>query len=116
MIIAVLEEEIMYPHIHKYKFDCEISAGHNHRMSGHTENLIGISVFHFHYFYGISSYNNHTHYYAGITSLPIKTENGHIHRIEGIMEINDLHEHRFENYTFEDIEYISRKKRSEAFI
>jgi len=49
--------------------------------------MIGIEAFHIHAYYGISSYNGHTHYFSGFTGLPIKTENGHIHRIEGILEI-----------------------------
>lgn len=106
----------MYPHIHKYKFECEKSSMHSHKMNGCTENIIGFSLFHFHYFFGITSYDNHTHYYAGITSLPVKTENGHIHRIEGILEINDMHEHKYSNYTFEDVEYISDGKRHEAYV
>jgi len=48
--------------------------------------MIGIEAFHIHAYYGISSYNGHTHYFSGFTGLPIKTENGHIHRIEGILE------------------------------
>ncbi|MCX8131787.1 MAG: YmaF family protein [Clostridia bacterium] len=106
----------MYPHIHKYKLECENSDNHTHRMVGCTENLIGFSSFHFHYYYGITSYNNHTHYYTGITGLPIKTENGHIHRIEGLLEVNNMHDHKYTSSTSEDVEYFSDKRRNEAYV
>ena len=97
----------MVPHLHKYKFDCKPSNGHSHKTFGYTDNMIGINIFHFHYFWGICSYTGHTHYYSGFTGLPVKTENGHIHKIEGILELNSLHEHPFSNYTFEEVGYIS---------
>jgi len=55
----------------------------------------------------VSNYITHTHYFSGITSLPIKTDNGHIHRMEGILEYNDFHKHKFRGYTFEDVGYTS---------
>ena len=106
----------MYPHVHKYKFESASENNHSHRMSGYTENAIGLLPIHFHYFYGVTSYNNHTHYYSGITGLPIKTENGHIHKLEGIMEVNNAHGHDYINYTLEDVEYISGKKYTKAYI
>ena len=104
----------MVPHTHRYRFECEETEFHKHRLHGHTDYMIGINVLHFHYFCGISSYNNHTHYFSGITGLPIKTENGHIHRIEGFLESNNTHEHKFSDFTFEDIEYFNRKIIREA--
>ena len=106
----------MVSHLHKYKFESRSVQGHNHKIIGCTDVMMGISTFHFHYFSGISSYNNHTHYFSGYTGLPIKTENGHIHRIEGLLECNNQHEHKFKDYTFEEIEYNKRKLCIKAFI
>lgn len=106
----------MNRHSHQYKFDSKISAGHTHRIMGYTENMVGIDAIHFHFFYGISSYNNHTHYYSGITGLPVKTENGHMHKIENVLEANCLHEHPITGFTFENISYIPRKSGKEAYI
>ncbi len=97
-------------HLHKYKLECQITKGHSHRMIGYAGNMIGVGSFHFHFFYGVSSYDNHTHYFSGITGMPVKTENGHIHRMEGLLENNILHEHEFKGYTFEDISYYSSKQ------
>jgi len=106
----------MNPHLHKYNFECEAVAGHKHRMIGYTDNRLGVNMVHFHFLYGISSYNSHTHYFSGITGLPIKTENGHIHRIEGILESNNMHEHKYCGYTFEDVAYTGRKQTREAYV
>lgn len=96
-------------HTHKFKFDCRRSKGHKHKILGYAKSMVGIGSFHLHFFYGTSSYTNHTHYFSGITGLPVKTEHGHIHRMEGILELNDMHEHYYEGYTFEEISYISGK-------
>lgn len=110
------QEVDMNIHIHKYSFESDLLNCHNHKIYGYTKNMLGINIFHFHYFYGVCSYLNHTHYYSGITGMPIRTENGHIHKIEGILELNNLHEHEFSDYTFEDIEYISTKFLRRAYI
>lgn len=94
-------------HKHKYRFECQNISGHNHRLSGYAGNMLGIEAFHLHFYYGISSYRNHTHYFCGITGIPVKTENGHIHRMDGILENNGTHEHEFKGYTCEDISYTS---------
>lgn len=106
----------MSTHVHKFKFNSEISIGHAHTLFGRTDYMIGINSFHFHYFYEICSYTGHTHYYSGITSLPVKTLNGHVHKIEGILEFNNNHDHCFNNFTFEDIEYYSQKRKRQAYI
>lgn len=103
-------------HLHKFKLDSEAASFHKHRIIGITETTIGFSGFHFHFFYGISSYTNHTHYFSGATGLPIKTENGHVHKMESVLELNSGHEHRFNGYTFEEISYISGRIFREAFI
>ena len=97
-------------HMHKYKFDCKNVKGHNHRLLGYAGNMFGFDSFHIHFYYGISSYDNHTHYFFGVTGMPIRTENGHIHRMEGVLENNNMHEHEFRGYTFENISYISSKQ------
>jgi hypothetical protein len=107
----------MNPHLHEYKLDSSVGNGHRHRIRGYTDSMIGINILHFHYFFGVSSYNNHTHYFSGFTGLPVKTENGHIHKIEGILELNNLHEHSLEGYTFEETAYIPRRRKvDEVFI
>lgn len=106
----------MSPHSHKFRFECNISNNHKHRLSGYTENMLGVSGLHIHHFYGVSSYNGHTHYYAGISGLPVRTANGHVHKIEGILEFNDLHEHKFCGMTFEDVGYITKKIPREAYL
>jgi len=103
-------------HTHKYKFECKTLNGHKHKISGYSENLLGINNFHLHHFYGTSSYSNHTHYFSGITGLPIKTENGHIHKMEGALELNNAHEHKFNGHTFEEISYVSGQMHGEAYI
>lgn len=103
-------------HIHKYKFESELDKGHKHRLLGYAGSMIGIGNFHFHYFYGISSYCNHTHYFSGITGMAVKTENGHMHRMEGILEYNNLHDHHFSGYTFEDISYINGDSNEQVYI
>ncbi|HOQ00243.1 MAG TPA: hypothetical protein PK604_05320 [Acetivibrio clariflavus] len=40
----------------------------------------------------------------------MKTENGHIHKIEGELEISSDHTHTYKNYTDEEIEYIGTKR------
>lgn len=72
--------------------------------------MIGFYSFHFHFYYGVCSYNNHTHYFSGVTGMPVKTENGHIHRIEGVLELNFMHIHGYEGYTQEDISYLPSKQ------
>lgn len=100
----------MYSHLHKYKFESRSFNNHKHRITGITDNMIGIDIFHIHTFFGISSYNGHSHYYTGFTGLPIKTENGHIHKIEGELDINSMHSHVFKNYTDEEVECIATRK------
>ncbi len=97
-------------HLHKYKFESRTANGHTHRLLGYAGNMFGINSLHFHFYYGISSYNQHTHYFCGITGLPVKTENGHIHRMEGILENNCLHDHKYSGYTFEDIAYFTSRQ------
>ncbi|HEY9062347.1 MAG TPA: YmaF family protein [Pseudobacteroides sp.] len=106
----------MNPHIHEYKIDSKVTKGHKHRIRGYTESMLGINSFHIHFFYGVSSYSNHTHYFSGFTGFPIKTSNGHIHKIEDILEINNMHEHLLLGYTFEEIAYKSNPKLRGAFI
>lgn len=106
----------MNPHMHKYKFESDLSNGHKHRLTGYCDGMIGINSFHFHFFNDISSYKNHTHYYSGITGFSIKTENGHKHRIEGFLEANNGHEHKFKSFTNEDITYLSDGLKHEAYV
>jgi hypothetical protein len=103
-------------HMHRFKFDSGISRGHMHKVRGMTEYMIGFNNFHFHVFSGVSSYTSHTHYFSGISGLPIKTENGHIHKMDGILESNNGHEHEYNNYSFEEISYISGKSYGEVYI
>ncbi len=97
-------------HLHRYKIESELTNGHKHRLFGYAGNMLGLNSFHFHFFYGVCSYDNHTHYFSGITGMPVKTELGHIHKIEGILESNAMHRHKFEGYTNEDISYFSSRQ------
>ena len=92
-------------HMHKYRLECRNVKGHTHRLLGYAGNMLGVDSFHFHFYYGVSSYSNHTHYFCGITGMPVRTESGHIHRMDGILENINLHDHEFKGYTFEDISY-----------
>jgi hypothetical protein len=103
-------------HMHRFRFDSEMENGHKHRVHGRAEHMIGLGSIHMHIYYGVSAYNSHTHYLSCITGLPVKTENGHIHKMEGVLEFNNLHEHRYSGYTFEEISYISGKSYGEAYI
>lgn len=106
----------MNSHIHHFKFDSKMKRGHKHRIIGYADTMIGTNKLHFHFFYGVSTYTDHTHYYSGITGIPIKTDNGHIHKMEGILESMHLHEHKFSGHTFEEISYISGKAYSKAYV
>lgn len=106
----------MNRHMHHFKIESAMVQGHYHQLNGYTEYVIGAGRFHFHFYSGVSSYLDHTHYFSGITGFPIKTENGHIHKLEGILEINDSHEHKFIGYTFEEITYSQGKKAKEVLI
>ncbi len=106
----------MYRHVHHFKIESVLIRGHYHRLVGYTEYFIGAGRFHFHFYSGVSTYTDHTHYFSGITGLPIKTENGHIHKMEGLLEINNFHEHKFSGHTFEEISYSKGNETSEALI
>ena len=93
-------------HTHKYRIESGNTGGHSHRLTGYAGNMLGVGSLHFHVYYGVSSYTSHTHYFFGITSMPIRTENGHVHRMTGTLEANDFHEHTYDGYTFEEISYI----------
>jgi hypothetical protein len=99
----------MNSHIHHYKIDSKTKKGHKHKIYGYADTMVGTAKFHFHFFYGVSAYADHTHYYSGITGMPFKTSNGHIHKMEGLLESNELHEHLFWGHTFEEISYIPGK-------
>ena len=101
-------------HSHSYKLNCDMINGHNHKIHGIVENTIGLGGFHFHCFSGVSSYRNHTHYFSGFTGLAVKTENGHIHKMDGYLESNSSHEHKYSGYTSEEVSYISGKIYGEA--
>lgn len=103
-------------HAHKYKLDSGLKNLHKHRIIGVAEKMFGFGSVHFHLYYGISSYTDHTHYFSGFTGLPVKTEHGHIHKMEGCLELNLNHEHEFKGYTFEEISFISGKAFGEALV
>lgn len=106
----------MYFHLHKYKLESNEYNGHKHKITGTSDNMIGIEMFHIHTFFGISSYNGHSHYYTGFTGLPIKTKYGHVHKIEGVLDVNSMHEHEFKSYTEEEIEYTHSNKLYNAHV
>lgn len=103
-------------HLHKFKLESTMKGGHKHNINGHVEHMIGLGNFHFHYYAGVSAYTNHTHYFSGMTGLPVKTENGHIHKINGLLESNNMHEHKYNGHTSEEVSYISGKTFSESYI
>jgi len=104
-----------YTHMHEFKFDTELSQQHKHVLHGLTDKVIGTNSFHFHLYHGVTSYLDHTHYFSGITSLPIKTENGHVHKLEGYVETVNNHNHRYFNYTFDDKAYIPDLQLQKAY-
>ncbi|HOJ12093.1 MAG TPA: YmaF family protein [Clostridiales bacterium] len=106
---------MIYWHIHYFKIDSKLMHGHLHRIAGYTEYVIGTEKFHFHFYSGVSTYTDHTHYYSGITGLPVKTENGHYHKIQGLLESNGFHEHKFSGNTYEELTYTHGKETREAF-
>lgn len=106
----------MHTHIHKYQFESKDANFHKHKILGYTEHTIGINTLHIHTFYGISSYRGHTHCFSGFTGFPIRTENGHIHKMEGYLEPSKMHQHIFCNYTDEEISYINSKKSARIYI
>lgn len=106
----------MHFHMHKYKLESKESNYHKHKILGYTQHTVGTSSLHFHTFYGVSSHKDHTHYFSGFTGLPVKTPNGHVHKIEEILEENQHHEHAFSGYTDEEIAYVKGKKPIQAFI
>ncbi|EGD46210.1 hypothetical protein Cpap_0504 [Ruminiclostridium papyrosolvens DSM 2782] len=99
----------MVNHYHFYKFNSLTGEKHSHRLTGYTEYMFGIGLFHFHIYFGTTSFNGHYHVYSGITGLPIKTSRGHKHKIAGKLNVSDSHCHYYENYTHENIEYTGGK-------
>lgn len=97
-------------HMHKYKFECETEKGHRHKLMGYAGNMLGVAAYHFHFFYGVCSFDGHTHYFSGVTGMPVKTENGHVHKMEGFLESSGSHKHHFDGFTFEEISYFSSKQ------
>ena len=73
-------------HLHKYNIESSKDNFHIHRISGYSERMIGIESLHLHMISGVSSYIDHTHNFYCRSGFPIKTKNGHIHKIEGILE------------------------------
>ncbi|HHV60204.1 MAG TPA: hypothetical protein GXX49_07975 [Clostridiaceae bacterium] len=106
----------MVNHIHDFKFDAEISNCHTHSVAGYTDCMLGVNALHFHYFSGISTYKNHTHHFSGYTGPPIKTENGHVHKISGYLESRSFHSHKFNNYTYEEVSYNSPRLHQRVMI
>ncbi len=106
----------MFKHMHSYKIESMAIDKHCHILMGYTESTVGTDRFHFHFYSGVSTYTDHTHYFSGITGLPIKTENGHIHKIEGLLKSNKLHEHKYIGNTHEEISYSYKKKAGESLI
>lgn len=106
----------MGTHIHKYRFDSKTTNSHTHTLIGYTDQMIGVNMFHFHFYSGICTYNGHTHYFSGVTGAPVRTEHGHIHKMEGILEQNILHEHKFSHYTFENVGYNVKRIIKVAYI
>ncbi len=92
-------------HSHEYKIDSTQSNKHKHTAKGYCESMIGIGYFHIHLFYGVSSYDNHTHYFSGFTGFPIKTHNGHVHKINETLKRSNMHKHNIVGYTAENISY-----------
>lgn len=97
---------ILKVHLHMFEVECERSAIHSHTIKGYVKNTFGVGTFHFHYYFGVSSYLDHTHYFSGFTGKAIQTENGHIHKMVGSLEKANGHCHRFKGYTYEDTAYI----------
>ena len=62
----------MSDHLHKFEVECSYSGIHMHTIKGYVKNIFGIGRFHFHFYYGVSSYLDHTHYFTGITGIPIQ--------------------------------------------
>ena len=102
-------------HLHKFRIDSHTANGHDHKVSGCVDEAFGTGSLHFHTFLGVSSYRNHTHYFSGVTGPPLKTEHGHVHKIEGMLEMNNVHEHSYNGLTFEELSYIPRRKLNESF-
>ena len=92
-------------HLHYFNITTEKDNCHNHIIKGYAGGMIGVGMMHFHSYSGISSYSDHTHDVSGITGLPIKTENGHIHKIDGVSKVKNNHKHKYSGYTEEDIAY-----------
>lgn len=94
-------------HKHKYAIESSMDACHLHKLEGLTETLFGFGKLHIHAFYGATSYLNHSHRYSGLTGFPVKTANGHIHRMENILEPTLKHQHKYSGYTTEEVSYSS---------
>lgn len=95
----------MLQHFHRYDIESQISLFHTHKIIGYTQKTIGLQGIHFHTFYGICSSNNHYHNFHGITSMPIKTNFGHIHKIDIYTDYsnNSQHRHKISCFTHENI-------------
>lgn len=102
-------------HAHGYKFDSIKVNGHLHRLMGYTEYNIPLCFTHVHVYRGVCSYNGHTHYYSGFTGIPKKTENGHCHKMSGYLVEFKNHEHKYCDYTKENVEYTGKKSSAVIF-
>jgi len=96
-------------HAHNYRFDSYKVNGHTHRLLGYTEYNFPLLFTHVHFYRGVCSYNEHTHYFSGFTGLPVRTENGHRHKMSGILAECRCHEHKYCHYTSENVEYTGKK-------
>jgi len=106
----------MNNHHHKYKIDSDISEYHKHTINGYVEMMLGFGLLHFHSFSGICTYTDHTHSFKGTTGLPVKTEAGHLHKIEGYLMLQNDHEHKISGFTSEEFEFTDSEQVHGALI
>jgi hypothetical protein len=93
-------------HLHRFEIKSDFSGIHFHYIKGYVKNNLGMGKMHIHIYSGVSPIEDHSHIFSGITGPPVKTENGHIHKISGILQTANGHVHKYSGYTFEDVSYL----------
>ncbi|MDD4496272.1 MAG: YmaF family protein, partial [Eubacteriales bacterium] len=80
-------------HLHRFELKSDFSGIHFHYIKGYVKSNIGMGKMHVHVYSGVTPAEDHSHNFSGITGPPVKTENGHIHKISGILQRSAGHIH-----------------------
>ena len=94
-------------HLHRFEVKSDFSGIHFHVLKGYVRNNLGLEILHFHTCSGTTPVSDHAHFFSSITGPPMKTQNGHIHKLSGVLQETSGHLHKFSGLTDENISYLS---------